>query len=147
MSHNAVAVRPPMANLAAPSRNSRRLMPPCTYLWKRLSSCGSKSLAFFLSIQLTPLNSVRTVRRLAQPALKINLSLQERRRLKSLSGSGYCSRAVSSSTTHRRGPRPGPWILAQGRPEREESRDHDFLGQNPESGRLWGFEAFVSEPE
>src|SRR4030095_12839774 len=88
MYHNAVAVRPPMANLAAPSRNSRRLMPPCTYLWKRLSSCGSKSLAFFLSIQLTPLNSVSSVRRLAQPALKINLSLQERPALKVIVGLG-----------------------------------------------------------
>src|SRR5215510_10740831 len=76
MSHNAVAVRPPMANLAAPSKNSRRLIPPCTYLWKRLSSCGSKSLAFFLSIELTPLGGLSSACRLAQPALKINLSLQ-----------------------------------------------------------------------
>jgi hypothetical protein len=73
--------------------------------------------------------------------------LQERRRLRSLSGSGNCSRAVSSSTTHRRGPRPGPWILAQGRPEREESRDDDFLGENTGIGEIVGFEAFVSEPE
>src|SRR4030095_821896 len=88
MSHNAVAVRPPMANLAAPSRNSRRLMPPCTYLWKRLSSCGSKSLAFFLSIQWTPLNSVSSVRRLAPPALKIHLSLQESPTFKVIVGLG-----------------------------------------------------------
>src|SRR5215470_9327677 len=82
MSQSAVAVRPPMANLAAPSKNSRRLIPPCTYLWKRLSSCGSKSLAFFpffLSIQLTPLGGLSSACRLAQPALKINLSLQARR--------------------------------------------------------------------
>src|SRR5215831_4182578 len=74
MSQSAVAVRPPMANLAAPSKNSRRLMPPCTYLWKRLSNCGSKSLAFFLSIQLTALGGLSSACRLAQPALKINLS-------------------------------------------------------------------------
>ena len=52
------------------------------------------------------------------------------------------------SSTHRRGPRPGPWILAQGRPEREESRDDDFLGENVEIGKIVGFfQAFVSEPE
>ena len=45
-----MAVSPPTANFAAPSRNSRRLIPPWTYWSKRLRSSWSKSLALFCSI-------------------------------------------------------------------------------------------------
>jgi hypothetical protein len=41
-----------------------------------------------------------------------------------------------------------PWVLARGRPERSESRDDDFLGENVGIGKIVGvFDAFVSKPE
>jgi len=41
----------------------------------------------------------------------------------------------------------GPSVLARGRPERSESRDDDFLGENVGIGEIIGFfKAFVSEP-
>jgi hypothetical protein len=41
-----------------------------------------------------------------------------------------------------------PYALGSGRPEQNESRDDDFLGQNVGIGKVVRiFEAFVAEPE
>jgi hypothetical protein len=45
------AVTPPTANFWAPSRNWRRLIPPCTYPWNRCKSSCGKSEAFFRSMR------------------------------------------------------------------------------------------------
>jgi len=40
------------------------------------------------------------------------------------------------------------YALARGRPERNESKDDDFLGENVGVGEVVGFfEAFISQPE
>src|SRR5580692_7304189 len=55
MSSNAAAVTPPTAYFCAPLRNSRRLIPPCTYPSNRLSSSCGKSDAFLRSTWVPPL--------------------------------------------------------------------------------------------